>query len=147
MADRLRKDLQIGTFANLVAKDLQKAIRMEAADDRGICRCVTCGKKGHYKRMQGGHFVPGRRQSILFIEENIHVQCINCNNYLSGNVMEYERFMVNTYGKDAVDEIRALKNVVVSHTREELAEMQDGYKQRIKTQEQRLKDFSCGFGD
>jgi hypothetical protein len=109
MADRLRKDLQIGTFANLVAKDLQKAIRMEAADDRGICRCVTCGKKGHYKRMHGGHFVPGRRQSILFIEENIHVQCISCNNYLSGNVMEYERFMVNTYGQDAVDEIRALK--------------------------------------
>ena len=147
MADRLRKDLQIGTFANLVAKDLQKAIRMEAADDRGICRCVTCGKKGHYKRMQGGHFVPGRRQSILFIEENIHVQCINCNNYLSGNVMEYERFMVQRYGEEKVEELRALKRQVVSHTREELADMRDGYKQRIKTQEQRLKDFSCGFGD
>jgi hypothetical protein len=97
--------------------------------------------------MQGGHFVPGRRQSILFIEENIHVQCISCNNYLSGNVMEYERFMVRTYGQDAVDEIRALKNVVVSHSREELADMRDGYKQRIKTQEQRLKDFNCGFDD
>jgi hypothetical protein len=110
MADRLRKDLQIGTFANLVAKDLQKAIRMEAADDRGICRCVTCGKKGHYKRMQGGHFVPGRRQSILFVEENIHVQCISCNNYLSGNVMEYERFMVNSgTERMQVDEMQSIE--------------------------------------
>ena len=138
MADRLRKDLQLGTFANLVAKDLQKAIRMEAADDRGMCRCVTCGKRDHYKRMHGGHFVPGRRMSVLFIELNIHPQCIHCNNYLSGNVMEYERFMLESYGQDVVDEIRDAKNRTATFSRCELADMRDESKRRIKVQEQRI---------
>ena len=138
MADRLRSDLQLGTFANLVAKDLQKAIRMEAADEQGNCRCVTCGKRDHYKKMHGGHFVPGRRMSVLFIERNIHPQCVHCNTFLSGNLMEYERLMVKTYGQDVVDEIRAAKNRTVTFSRHELADMRDEYKSRIKAQEQRL---------
>lgn len=138
MADRLRKDLQLGTFANIVAKDLQKAIRMEAADDRGRCRCVTCGKLDDYKRMDAGHFIGSRRQSILFIEQNIHPQCKYCNRHLYGNPVEYEVFMVKRYGRKLVDELRALKNHIVKHTRDELADMRDGYKLRIKKQEGRL---------
>jgi hypothetical protein len=138
MADRLRADLQLGTFANLVAKDLQKAIRMEAADEQGNCRCVTCGKRDHYKKMDAGHFIPGRRQSILFIEENLHPQCVYCNRHLYGNTAEYGLYMLKRYGKKKVEQLRAAKNQTKTYTRHELADMRDGYKARIKAQEQRL---------
>ena len=36
---------------------LQKLVRMKAADVDGIAQCVTCGKKQHYKEMDGGHFI------------------------------------------------------------------------------------------
>jgi hypothetical protein len=137
---RLRKDLQLGTFANLVAVDLQKAIRMESADDNGICQCVTCGKRQHYKEMDAGHFVPGRRQSIVLVEENIHVQCKTCNKELHGNAGPYERFMIETYGPDKPEELRALNRVSYTYDRHHLADLRDSYKARIKVQEKRL----CG---
>jgi len=135
---RLRKDLAIGTFANLVAKDLQKAIRMESADDSGCCTCVTCGKSYHWKDMHAGHFIPGRRMAILFVEENVHPQCNRCNTYLSGNVTEYERFIVKEYGEKVLETLRNLRHIQHKYTREELADMRDQYKKRIKLQERRL---------
>jgi hypothetical protein len=138
VADRLRKDLAIGTFANLVAKDLQKAIRMEAADKNGLVVCVTCGKIQHYKQMHAGHFIPGRRMAMLFVEENVHPQCNHCNTFLSGNVTEYERFIVSNYGVDVLESLRKLRHSQHKYTREELADMRDGYKARIKKQEKRL---------
>jgi len=135
---RLRKDLQIGTFANLVAKDLQKAVRMESANDKGVCQCVTCGKQDHWKLMHAGHFIPGRRMAMLFVEENIHPQCNYCNTFLSGNVGEYERFLLRAYGKSVVASLHSLRVQQHKYTREQLADMRDGYKRRIKLQEQRL---------
>ena len=135
----LRKDLSLKSFANLVAKDLQKAIRMESADDHGICVCVTCGKKDIFKRMQGGHFIGGRGFSVLFVEANIHPQCERCNNHLHGNQTEYARFIADEYGEETLHELRALKGQIKKFTREELAIMRQGYKQRIKEQEKRLE--------
>ena len=136
---RLSKDLAINTFANLVAKDLQKAVRMEAADKNGWVVCVTCGKLEHWKKSHAGHFIPGRRMAVLFVEENVHPQCNRCNTYLSGNVTEYERFIVRTYGEEVLESLRKLRHSQHKYTREELADMRDGYKARIKKQEERLR--------
>lgn len=137
---RLRKDLAIGTFANLVAKDLQKAIRMESADEKGICQCVTCGKRYHWKQMHAGHFIASRRMSVLFIECNVHPQCNHCNTFLNGNVTEYERYIVSEYGVEMVDSLRRARNEQRTFTREELADMREKYKARIKAQSQRLEE-------
>jgi hypothetical protein len=137
---RLRKDLQLGTFANLVAKDLQLAIRMESADDRGICQCVTCGKRDDYRKMNAGHFIGSRVQAILLVEDNIHVQCVHCNQHLSGNGAAYVEYMLENYGPEKIEELRALKHSGYKYTREQLADLRDGYKARIKAQEKRL----CG---
>ena len=135
---RLRKDISLGTFANLVAADLQKAIRMESSNDKGICQCVTCGKRDHYKRMNAGHFIGSRVQSILFVEDNIHVQCVSCNQHESGNRDVYLAYMLETYGPEKVQELRALKHSGYKYTREQLADMRETYKARIKLQKARL---------
>ena len=111
---------------------------MESADDNGICQCVTCGKRDHYKNMDAGHFVPGRRQSIVLVEGNIHVQCKHCNDKLNGNAGPYERFMVETYGPDKPEELRALNRLSYTYDRQQLADFRDDFKARIKKQKQRL---------
>ena len=126
------------TLANLTAKDLQKAIRMECSDDKGRCQCVTCGVVQSYKVMHAGHFVGGRTMGVLFDERNIHPQCASCNVALGGNPEKYEWFMLVRYGQEVIDELRRRRREIVTITREELAEMRARYKRRIKTQEVRL---------
>ena len=126
------------TLANLTAKDLQKAIRMECSDDKGRCQCVTCGVVQSYKVMHAGHFIGGRTMGVLFDERNIHPQCASCNVALGGNLETYEWFMLRRYGQDVIDELKKRRREIVTITREELAEMRAKYKRRIKIQEVRL---------
>ena len=58
--------------------ELSKCIRMEAADEHGYCTCVTCGYQALWNsgEMHAGHFVDGRRNSIIFEESGIACQCM-----------------------------------------------------------------------
>lgn len=76
-----------------------------------MCTCVTCGTVKHWKELQAGHFVPkAKGLSVYFVEENIHPQCVSCNVFNSGNLIEYTRYMIDMYGIEKVDELRALAN-------------------------------------
>lgn len=132
----------LGTVKNETAKDLQKAVRMESADDDGFCVCVSCGKRAHYKAVHAGHFFAGRTNAKLFVESptpNLHVQCVHCNKFKNGNQSEYERFMVETYGQPAVDELRRVCNQTIEYTREQFADMRLDYRERWKRQMERLE--------
>ena len=120
------------------ARDLQKAIRMEAASDSGYCTCVSCGKIDHYKKMHAGHFVSGRSNGVLFDERNIAPQCPRCNLWLSGNQEMYYQYMLECHSQEVIDEILRNRNREVRFTREQLEEMRAGYRKRIKEQEKRL---------
>ena len=122
------------------AEDLQKAIRLEAANAEGIVECVTCGARREYRQMHAGHFIGGRTNSILFEESNVHPQCIRCNNFLGGNQESYAAYMVERYGANHVQYLHRLRGESWSWSREELLEMRERYRQRWKTAEARLKD-------
>ena len=47
----------IGKLVDDCAVLTQKLVRLKAADKHGFCRCVTCGKRQHWKELQGGHFI------------------------------------------------------------------------------------------
>jgi 5-methylcytosine-specific restriction endonuclease McrA len=114
------------------------AIRMESSDDDGICTCVTCGKRDHYKRMNGGHYIPRKHTAALLVEENIHVQCVHCNDSEGGNLGEYATFIIEQYGMATLEALKKLKHSDFKYTRHQLADMRDGYKKRIKLQKARL---------
>jgi len=135
---RLCKRWDFGRFASEVAKDLQKAIRMESADEYGMCVCVTCGKRQHYKEMDAGHYISRKHTAALLVEDNIHVQCKHCNNWLGGNLDAYAEYLTENYGPEKIAELRKLKHSDFEYTREQLADLRDGYKARIKKQESRL---------
>lgn len=45
--------------------------------DNGVC--YTCERTYPYDKLQAGHLVTGRKDNILFDEENIKIQCYSCN--------------------------------------------------------------------
>jgi len=133
-----RKPKTVAKLKQEAASLLQKLVRMKYANDCGMCECVTCGTVGHYKDMDGGHFVSRGHNATLLVEENIHPQCKHCNKYKNGNIDSYSLFMIDTYGLDAMRELIASKHQPRKFTDTELLELIAEYKLRIKEQEQRL---------
>ena len=76
---------------------------LEALHDYVVRRdnaCVTCGSVCD---PHAGHFIQGRRHSILFNLTNVHRQCEHCNLHLGGNLIAYTRFMQEKYGNEHID--------------------------------------------
>lgn len=134
------KKQKLSTVKARLWKVVSKYIRTKYADHRGFIECVTCGVTKPFAEMQAGHFIPKKKgNSIYFVEENIHPQCVRCNKYESGNLVEYTRYMIDMYGIEKVDELRALSNTTVKFTVNDLLDMEAEFKQR-----QKELDNMCG---
>ena len=94
--------------------------------------CITCGKVDTWKALQAGHFVPGRRPSILFDERNCHAQCYACNCHKDGNLIEYWPVMIERYGEEVVEELRWLSKQERRFKYEELKELHEKYTKKVK---------------
>lgn len=136
---KAKKQKSVAKLRDEAAVLLQKLVRMKAADADGIAQCVTCGKKQHYKEMDGGHFISRRWTATKLVEENIHVQCKGCNQYASGRYDDYSLYMVDTYGIEMVRELNEKKRALCKQNRIELEEMKLELRSRIREQEKRLE--------
>ena len=96
------------------------------------CECITCKRVYGFKKLQAGHFVPGRTNSILFDERGVHAQCYGCNVGRSGDAITYYPVMVERYGQEIVDELIQKKNQTVKFTIDELKDLELRYIQMTK---------------
>lgn len=84
-------------------------IRLRDAAYGGYVKCVTCTTWKHYLSIHAGHYYPkgaGVGRYIEFDIDNIASQCFSCNSYKSGNLGEYQKYMVNRYGADIFDKLQ-----------------------------------------
>lgn len=117
-------------------------IRFRNSLDEGMC--VTCKREYPYKRLQAGHFIPGRSNSVLFDERIVYSQCFGCNQNppygLGGNYVEYFVFMEKEWGREKIDEFRALKHKIVKFTPYELLAMADDFLTRTEELKKNILD-------
>ena len=99
----------------------------------GYGRCVTCGQLFSIKRLQAGHFIPGRRNSILFDERGVHIQCERCNKWLYGNPIQYYDYMKRTYGQKIIDELYKKAKEEKQFTVPELKRLYEYYKAKLQS--------------
>lgn len=89
--------------------------------DPELGKCVTCNLVFPFKKLQAGHFIDGRSNSVLFDERIVYTQCYQCNSKnesyggKSGNKVEYYVFMLEEWGQIMIDEFRALKYKTVKY--------------------------------
>lgn len=93
--------------------------------------CISCGKIP--KKGNAGHFYSaGGHFNVRFDERNVHLQCEYCNSFLSGNLLNYREKLLNKLGFDEFDLLSADAMKTRKFIREELKEIIEIYKQKIK---------------
>lgn len=123
-------------------KAIQLLARISAANDFGIAECVSCGRKQHYKEMDGGHFIPKGGSSFWALRiENIHPQCKGCNAFGMKNgvaAQSYTIWMQDYYGADFVKDMLATKNNLIKIYANEYEEMLKDYNDQINEHRNRI---------
>jgi len=104
-------------------------------------RCITCDKTYPIKKLQSGHFIPGRTDALLFDEEQNNAQCYRCNMKLQGMWHKYYLAMLDRgYTHDDIQEMIEHSNDPVEFTREWFENAYEYYEQEI---ERMLEEYRC----
>lgn len=94
--------------------------------------CITCGTMINRKDGDAGHFIQGRRNSILFSEKCVHLQCRRCNRFLGGEPLKYRRAIIKLYGEGIDIELEDLGMETKKFSIPELEELKAYYTERIR---------------
>ena len=89
--------------------------------------CISCGTytAGQY---HAGHYRTTKAAPELRFEElNCHKQCAQCNNFDSGNIVEYRISLIQRIGQEAVDWIEG-PHEAKHYTTDELKEIKRKYR-------------------
>lgn len=95
--------------------------------DKGL-NCVSCGKP-ITGRVNASHFWnANNHHNVRFDEDNVHSSCVNCNQFLSGNLLEYRTRLIQRIGQTRFDQLEEKRHIVKKWTTEELKEIIKKYK-------------------
>ncbi len=136
-----KKLKSIAALRNDVAELVQRLVRLKEADEHGFCQCWTCSARKHWKQMQGGHYIERGKSATKMLEENIHPQCQQCNQWgmkKTSVVLEYRNKMIDFYGADFVVWLEQESKRVVKHERGELMALIETYKTQIQALEEQV---------
>lgn len=129
------KRSKVLTIAKLKAKlDLVFKAYIRARDlrDDGTFVCVSCGMVKTKDQMHAGHFYASTFTATRWDESNVNSQCIACNVFLHGNLLNYRNGMLDKYGYGEINRLELLHNKPVKLERQWLEERIEHYKNLIK---------------
>jgi hypothetical protein len=107
-------------------------IRLRDADDNGYCKCVTCGNTYHWKEIHNGHFIGRANKAVRYNEINCHCQCVRCNSHRQGEHHLYRLYLVNRYGKEAVERLEYEAMLGGSYDRFWLQQKITEYREKVR---------------
>lgn len=82
--------------------------------------------------MQNGHFVRRNATAVRYEEDNCRPQCVGCNLYGEGKVLDFEENLVKELGRDRVEEIKQMRHLTVKRTPDWFVEQIEYYKERVR---------------
>jgi hypothetical protein len=102
----------------------------------GLAKCVTCEKWKPWKDMHAGHYQHGltyaqSEDGFYCLEENLHPQCPGCNTYRGGMLDKYTLFMIDTYGRELVEELQALRHKPLKMRIDDYFQIEQEYKAKL----------------
>lgn len=115
-------------YIKLAQQVFNKYIRLRDKD-KG---CISCGK-ALTSKFDAGHFYNANNHwSLRFDEDNVHGQCVECNQWKHGNLIEYRKGLLNRIGHDGLAWLESFATETRKYTIEELKEIIATYKEKIK---------------
>lgn len=103
--------------------------------------CISCGKPLSSEGVGGGYDAGhyrsvGSASHLRFNQDNCHGQCKHCNRYGAGRAVDYRLGLVRRIGLDRVEALET-DNEPRKWTREELIQIRDTYKAKLKALKER----------
>lgn len=94
--------------------------------------CISCnGKLG--AKYDAGHYVSsGSSKALTFDENNVHAQCVACNQHKHGNLISYREGLIERIGIVWVQHLELRRHDSIKYTRNELQQIITEYKQKVK---------------
>lgn len=113
----------------IAQEHFNKFIRLRDKDQK----CISCNNSGN----QAGHyFSAGHYRALRFNEDNCNLQCMPCNYYKHGNLIEYRINLVKKIGEKRVKDLEQLaaiyKRCSFKWDKMTLIEIIETYKQKVK---------------
>jgi hypothetical protein len=99
--------------------------------DEGL-PCIACGSE-NMKKVNASHYYNANNHwNVRFNEDNVHSGCEYCNTHLHGNLIPYRKHLLRKIGVERFLYLESISNETRKFTREELKELKEVYKQKIK---------------
>lgn len=126
---KLKMDLMtLSDYLKLTQQIVNKYINLR---DKGL-PCISCDKP-ITGRINASHFWNANNHyNVRFNEDNIHSSCINCNKFLSGNLLEYRSRLIAKIGIERFNILEAESKKTRKFTIDELKEIIATYKKKCK---------------
>jgi len=125
---QMKADLTtLSDYLKITQQVFNKFIRMR---DEGL-NCISCDLPPKKKNC-GHYFSQGGYSAVRFDEDNCHLQCEHCNTFLSGNLLNYQIGIEKRIGGERLMKLQAKAHDVKKWTKDELKEIIEIYKKKIK---------------
>lgn len=93
--------------------------------------CISCNRPLQGKYDAGHYFPTSSYPNLRFHEDNVHGQCVMCNQYKHGNLIEYGMGLEKRIGKKRIDELKSLRNERLSLPLDQIKEKIYFYKDKV----------------
>ena len=94
--------------------------------------CISCGKKITGRVNASHYYNANNHWNVRFDENNVHSSCITCNQYLSGNLIEYGVRLEKLIGPDEFAILREDAYKLRKFSIDELKGIIAEYKRKLK---------------
>ena len=126
---QMKADLTtLSDYLKITQQVFNKFIRLR---DEGL-NCISCDLPPKKKNC-GHYFSQGGHSAVRFDEDNCHLQCEHCNTFLSGNLLNYQIGIEKRIGGEKLMQLQSKAHDIKKWTKEELTELIEIYKKKIKS--------------
>jgi hypothetical protein len=130
-------DMPFRDLVKILDREYSLWLRMGAADDSGLVRCVTCGSLHHWKKITVGHYVSRARMPVRWDARNTAPQCVKCNSYNGGEQFLMRKHLVAVHGEKAVEAMEQWALMTKTECRETLIKKIADYREQNRLAKRR----------
>ena len=127
-AKRKKELMTLQDWLKICQTTVNKYIRLR---DEGQ-PCISC-KNPNMKKVNASHYYNANNHyNVRFNEDNIHSACEKCNQFLSGNLIPYRKYLIEKIGQERFNHLESIARETRKFTIEEVKEIIEYYKAKIK---------------
>lgn len=94
--------------------------------------CISCDGPLGQKFDAGHYYSSGGHKVITYDEDNVHGQCVYCNQFLHGNLLNYQIGIQKRIGVEKLISLQGRAHQEKKYSRQELKEIIEKYKNKLK---------------